>query len=132
MTKIKNIYMVVPGKNKRGLCAVKYCRKPKARRRTICHSCKHERTKRNDPIAYNYSYLKNNAKRRGKIFTISLEYFRDLCLRTGYHEAKGKKWFNMSIDRIDSSRGYEPGNLQIITVSENSRKGNKDIEPLPF
>lgn len=28
-----------------------------------------------------------------------------------------------SVDRIDSSRGYEPGNMEWVTHSENSRRG---------
>lgn len=56
----------------------------------------------------------------------------------------------MTIDRIDPLKGYEPGNLQVLTLSENSRKrwvdywrslegyppGERedlqDLEPLPF
>jgi hypothetical protein len=32
-----------------------------------------------------------------------------------------------AIDRIDSDRGYEPGNIQVITKSENSKRTNRII-----
>ena len=35
-----------------------------------------------------------------------------------------------SIDRIDSSRGYEPGNVQVLSHRANSLKSNATIEEL--
>jgi hypothetical protein len=45
--------------------------------------------------------------------------FREWSMDNGYKE-------NLSIDRIDSSKNYEPSNCQWITRSENTAKGNHE------
>lgn len=42
---------------------------------------------------------------------------------TGYVEKKGRGKDDQSIDRPDNDAGYTMGNMQPLTVSENSQKG---------
>lgn len=55
-----------------------------------------------------------------------MEFFKKFCVGTGYAELKGKTASSLSIDRVDETRGYEPGNIQILTLSDNSRKAHVD------
>lgn len=108
----------------KGKCVTKYCRNKASDNRKVCHKCKKTNDKNRDPVGYAYRVLKNNAKRRNKIFTITLRYFRDFCAGSEYMQRKGREGDCLSIDRKEVSKGYEPGNLQILTVSKNTRKGN--------
>jgi len=81
------------------------------------------------PIAYCYNSLKSNAKRRGKDFDLTLEEFRIFCEETGYIDNKGKRKDSATIDRKDASKGYSLGNLQILSLEENSRKGAEEKAP---
>ena len=45
--------------------------------------------------------------------------FKDWALRNGYAD-------NLSIDRIDPGKGYEPDNCRWITPSENTARANKN------
>lgn len=114
----------MPLKKRKIKCNTPYCRNKHIHNGLYCYSC-YDRTKRkNDPIKYAYANLKFNAKRRGKLFTLSLEYVRELCLASGYVEVnsytKAQK-DKLSFERIDNDKGYEVGNVRVITVSENSR-----------
>ena len=48
------------------------------------------------------------------------EAFRDWAFSHGYKE-------NLTIDRIDVDKGYEPQNCQWLTSSENTAKRNRDV-----
>ena len=37
-------------------------------------------------------------------------------------EKKGKLFNKYTVDRIENHKGYEPGNLQLLTLSANSAK----------
>jgi len=107
----------------KALCpAYRCCNKPGTKKR-FCPRHHHMRQAETNPLGYTYSLLKTNAKRRGKVFTLTLEQFRQFCTETNYLALKGKQGSNLSIDRIDNSKGYEAGNLQVLTLSANSRKG---------
>jgi hypothetical protein len=90
----------------------------------ICGACYHARRRERDPIAYRFYLLKVNAEQRGKEFDITLEEFRSLCKETGYHLRSGRHAEGLTIDRIDPRQGYTRENMQVITCSENSSKGN--------
>jgi hypothetical protein len=72
-----------------------------------------------------YAALKHNAKRRHKQFTISFECFKQFCFETNYMAGKGRTKKSYSVDRIKEELGYVEGNLQVLTVSDNSRKRHK-------
>lgn len=110
-----------PMKNK---CKTPFCRNRVTGKRT-CNTCV-SRTKRNkNPMRYAYDVLKMNAKRRGKDFTISFDYFKRFAILTNYVAGKGRNKLSFSVDRVDNRKGYVPGNLQMLTVSDNSRKAHR-------
>ena len=78
-----------------------------------------------------YRNKKSDAKRRRKPFTITLEYFRTFAIETGYDEKRGRKKYDLTIDCIKPKLGYVPGNLRLLTNSENASKGNREIDE-PF
>ena len=106
-------------------CQTKYCRNTAAKGRKHCHKCRSQLYKRNNPFGYYYNKLKQRAKERGIPFKISKKHFKNLWLK------KKKKWeekkapdtiSTWEIDRKDVTRGYVPGNLQIIHKRKNILK----------
>lgn len=72
-----------------------------------------------------YHNLKNNSKRRGHLFLLSFEDFRELCYETKYLQGVGKTKTSLTLDKIIPALGYVKGNIQILPNHENARKGNK-------
>lgn len=74
------------------------------------------------PMKYAYMTLKHNAKRRGKEFTISFEYFKKFAIKVDYIDKKGINRDSYHIDRIKEDLGYIPGNLQLLKNVDNIKK----------
>jgi hypothetical protein len=108
-------------------CSTPYCRNQRAKHRTICGSCKTKKYRLNNPMKYAFQSLKDNAKRRGKEFNITFEDFKQFCNESDYLRGKGKSSTSYSIDRIDNTKGYTLDNIQILTLSENSKKQSKTL-----
>lgn len=105
-----------------GLCLTPRCSK-EAKNGNYCHACVDRRWRERNPIKAIYRKLKSNAKRRGKVFTISVEAFTEFInSNADYVEKRGRKARSLHIDRIDETKGYEEGNLQILTNQANSTK----------
>lgn len=92
------------------------------KQRRICNHCKNKRRRDADPVRTSYENLKFNATRRGKVFTITLAYFRRFCYRTDYIAGKGRTADSYTVDRIKEWLGYIPGNIQVKTNGDNVRK----------
>jgi hypothetical protein len=105
-----------------GKCITPFCTKKKKKRGHICASCAIERYRKNHPIRYAYQVLKNNAKRRGKEFTLSFSYFELLVKQNDYMNKKGTKSKSLQIDRKLELGGYTDDNVQCITLRENRYK----------
>lgn len=76
-----------------------------------------------------------NASRRGKEFTISIEdiHIPDKCPVLGIPLSKGKGSMtdnSPSLDRVDSSRGYTPDNIRVISFRANRLKNSFSIEEM--
>lgn len=108
-------------------CITKFCTR-KVKAKGLCARCYNRYQRKNNPILYAYQTLKDNSKRRGKDFLLTLEEFTQFCIKTDYIKGKGKKSESYSIDRIDNTKGYLVSNIRILTLSENSRKGTKVLE----
>lgn len=97
--------------------------KPSVRRRTI---------------RYQSHLLWRNARnstiRDGKEFTLSSEYVYSLvcefCQHNHFELTAQKSPFQPSLDRIDSSKGYEIGNVRIVWLIENYAKNTFTEEQL--
>lgn len=113
-------------------CRTPTCRKKRTAKDPLCPMCRKRQQKEDDPARYVFNALKSNDRRRGKEFAISFEYFLSLCAESGYLEGRGRSAASLSIDRKQSHLGYVEGNLRVITVSENSSKGNREEVYCPF
>ena len=116
-----------------------------------CKSCSAKRTasKYGTPIPFSgcgklsktfYSTIKNGAKRRNIDFNVSIEYLWELfvaqqekCALTGQEiilstsiKNTNPNWdvITASVDRIDSTKGYEAGNIQWVHKEVNRLKNN--------
>lgn len=87
-----------------------------------CGSCKSRRWREKNPEKYAYLALKNNAKRRGKLFDISFDEFNAFCIQVGYIKKRGITRTAYHIDRIDENKGYTIDNIQILQNHENVKK----------
>lgn len=85
-----------------------------------------------------FTTIKRNAVSRGIEFDITIEYLYDLLLKQDKKCAlsgvdlyfgrvnRDKKLTTVSLDRIDSSKGYVPGNVQWVHKRVNIMKNNMD------
>ena len=114
------------GQRKRaaGRCMTPYCRRDARKGRRFCNTCRSRRY--DDPLKVLFWNLKKSARKRGKEFALSWEYFLNFVIGTDYVLGRGREGSGMHIDRIDGKRGYVPGNLQVLTNVENVRKSFVD------
>jgi len=105
-------------------CETRYCINP-ATKGKYCHTCSSRRYRKRNPIRYAYSNHRSNAKRRGKIFEISYEYYKAFCIETDFIAGKGRTRESYSLDCINPLLGYVEGNLQKLPVWLNSKKSNR-------
>lgn len=112
---------------KPGRCQVKFCRNPHREGRRMCHKHRQAAWRERNPERAAYANLREHAKQRKLSCALTFEEFCTLCSEIRpfgqTHLPHGQRY---SIDRIDVTLGYDPGNLRIITIAENSQKGNKE------
>lgn len=83
-----------------------------------------------DPINYMLIRAKTSAKKKGLKFTITRkdivlpEYCPVLDIKIGFYKGKKNRDSTMSLDRIDNSKGYVPGNVEVISFRANRLKND--------
>lgn len=82
--------------------------------------------RRKNPIRNAWFELRNKCRRKCRHLGLTYEQFEEFCKATGYTDGSGRQRYQLHIDRIDPSKGYEIGNIQILTCSENTAKGNRE------
>lgn len=102
------------------------CGRPAAPSRPTCYTCKSKLWREKNPIAYVYNNLKKSAKKRKYDFTITLKYFTKLVIKEKLMENRGRSAESFTVDRIKNHLGYIPGNLQIMTKSDNTKKWHEE------
>lgn len=103
-------------------CLTEGCINEAVKGRRFCHTCTKRKYRQKYPLKYWYDTLKMNAKRRGKVFDLTLDQFENFCIKTGYNEKKGKTADSLSIDRRDAEKGYTKSNIRAISLSDNSKR----------
>lgn len=111
-------------KNLLGLCLNPMCRNRRGKKRLKCWKCIKSEFRSKYPLHNAFFNLRQNAKRRGKEFTLTIDQFRKFVDETDYLKKRGIKSMCLSIDRIDNLKGYIFENIRAITVSANSYKRN--------
>jgi hypothetical protein len=115
-----------------GLCVVLGCRKkhvPETRGGKLHLCCRHyqERWRRQNPKQAAFATLRDHARGRRIKFTLTFAHFVEITTAAGYWNQSSDNFANcLSIDRIRAGMGYEDGNVQVITVSENSAKSHRE------
>lgn len=91
--------------------------------------------KRDNTQKYLYQSAKARAKQQGEEFTIKLEDIKipEICpllgIKMQYNENL-KQDNSYSLDRIDSSKGYIPGNIWVVSLRANRIKNDATLEEL--
>lgn len=117
-----------PTASKKKVCAAPGCGRNAAYGRTLCIKCAVRKWRAENPMRASYMNLRSNAKRRGKIFTITFEYFTQFAIETDYITGRGKTKDSFTVDCIENDLGYVPGNIRSIPLIDNARKGVKKLE----
>jgi hypothetical protein len=106
-------------------CWVKFCRgiRSDPKRRRVCSKCRARLDRLNHPLEAVFRTLRDNARRRGKPFELTLEDFRQVVTESGYIDARGRHVGMLHIDRENPLLGYVRGNIRVLESGENSAKG---------
>jgi hypothetical protein len=105
---------------KKGFCSVAFC-KNKCKGK-ICSTCRCRKSRIEDPVRYAFNNLRNRAKQRGLLFTITLEQFRGWCSKVKYIGFAGRSSESYTIDRKHNDLGYHIDNIQVMTKGKNITK----------
>lgn len=94
-----------------------------------------KRARREDPQSYMFKQVKSRAKRLGIDFTITKEdiVIPEYCpiLNIPLKIGEGKISPNSpSLDRVDNSLGYIPGNVRVISFKANRYKSDLSIDDI--
>lgn len=104
---------------------------------TLCKTCNSERVKSQSPEWKMHQRAKRRAKERGLDFDIEIDdlIIPDVCPVLGIELRQnsgrsGAYKNSYSLDRIDNSKGYVKGNIQVISQLANAMKGAASITEL--
>lgn len=92
----------------------------------LCGSHHKQQWRLNNPVHCAFDNLRASARKRKIVFTLTFDHFKTVILPTRYMDEKGREKFCLHIDRKVSTRGYEDGNIQVLTCTENVIKGNAE------
>jgi len=104
-----------------GLCITPYCRKPQRKKGGgYCSKCSMRVWRACNPMRAKFAILKDRARRKKVPFDLTLEWLEAFIIRTGYNSELHH------IDRKVTWGGYTKDNLQVLSISENIAKGNRE------
>jgi hypothetical protein len=107
---------------KRVKCITRQCRNSVASAGKSCSTCRSRKCRKADPVRYAFNNIRNRAKQRNILFTITLEQFRTWCHKVKYIGLKGRSSESYTIDRKHNDLGYHLDNIQVMTNRENVKK----------
>jgi len=85
-----------------------------------CSKCRSKKYREANPVKYAFNNLRNRARQRGVLFTITFEDFKEWCVKINYiGMAKGRGANSFTVDRRHNDVGYHLDNIQVLTRREN-------------
>lgn len=115
-------------KKPKGKCETRMCRNDAIQGRRFCAKCRSKQFKAAHPLKYFFNLARCHAVRRGFEFTLPFPEYERLAIAANWVlENRGRDAMCLSLDRIDSSKGYVSGNVRVCTISENASKGDSDV-----
>lgn len=122
MRSVKNIAR----KASKGLCLTARCLNRAATACHYCHKCRKRKYREAHPERYAYENLRRSAQLRRIAFLLTFEQWLEFIQTTEYDPARrGCHEGALTVDRIDSSRGYESGNIRPLEFMENSTRPHR-------
>lgn len=94
----------------------------------LCGSCYKAQWRVDNPERAAYGAQRDHARARRIPFTLSFEQWWAVVEPSGYMDGRGCLRHQLHVDRRDPSKGYEVGNIRVITCSENVRKKYVDAK----
>lgn len=85
----------------------------------LCGTCAKAEWRASNPERAAYGAQRDKARRRGIKFLLTFEQWWSVVEPSGYMDGRGRLRHCLHIDRIDPSKGYEMGNVRVITAAEN-------------
>lgn len=104
----------------KGVCATKNCSNKATGK--LCNTCRCRKSRLKDPVRYAYNNLRNRAKQRNIVFTITLDDFRKWCKKVKYIGFAGRSSESYTIDRRHEDIGYHLDNIQVMELRNNIKK----------
>lgn len=118
-------------KAREGICKHWGCSNTPDPGRRVCNTCRARMARVKNPTRYAFNNLKDSARKRAIPFLLTFEQFVEFDRQTGYVESRGKGTDDLTVDRIDSSKPYEVGNIRALTWIQNcSKKVEKMTDPV--
>jgi len=124
-------------KEKKRLYDIEYRKKNKKKRseqNKILYETSRKIKFQNDPQHYLWYVARTRSRQNGTEFTITKDdiIIPKVCPILGLVLTKGNGYLHnsMSLDRVDNSKGYIPGNVRVISRKANIMKSDLTIETL--
>jgi hypothetical protein len=124
-------------KEKKRLYDIEYRKKNKKKRseqNKILYETSRKIKFQNDPQHYLWYVARTRSRQNGTEFTITKDdiIIPKVCPILGLVLTKGNGYLHnsMSLDRVDNTRGYIPGNVRVISRKANIMKSDLTIETL--
>lgn len=99
-------------------CSTPYCRR-RVTKGNLCNTCRTRKWRKENPVRSAWINLRNNAKRRGVLFTITFEQFEQWCVKVKYIGFQGRNSDSYTIDRRHNDIGYHIDNIQVLKKRDN-------------
>ena len=107
-------------------CATLYCLGTPQRYREYCEKCRTRQWRAKNPVKAAYRQLRRSAQKRGIEFDLSLYDFTVFSIETGYVWGL-LQGYDITIDRINSLKGYTKDNIQVLWRWDNAAKQHKEL-----
>lgn len=109
-------------------CMIDKCKNSAQDTKNLCAPCNYEKQKKDDIFKRTWFTLRNNCKRRGVEFNLTLDEFTKLVKKNHYINQKGIGKYDLQIIRIDTKKGYSIDNVSFKTNSETRRAQKQSRE----